>query len=101
MPRQERVRGRQAKAAASFCHSRLSSVEHSGEIVRPTVIRAPAVSEGGLMATDPPSPDNASPAMLRAEARERERLEARYVVYSFLIGLTLGAWVTLLVCRLM
>ena len=33
-----------AKAAASFCHSRLSSVEHSGEIARPTVIRAPAVS---------------------------------------------------------
>ena len=29
-----------AKAAASFCHSRLSSVEHSGEIARPTVIRA-------------------------------------------------------------
>src|SRR5262249_51544150 len=27
-----------------FCHSRLSSVEHSGEIARPTVIRAPAVS---------------------------------------------------------
>ena len=33
-----------AKAAAPFCHSRLSSVEHSGEIARPTVIRAPAVS---------------------------------------------------------
>jgi hypothetical protein len=33
-----------AKAAAPFCHSRLSSVEHSGEISRPTVIRAPAVS---------------------------------------------------------
>src|SRR6476619_7831016 len=33
-----------AKAAASFGHSRLSSVEHSGEIARPTVIRAPAVS---------------------------------------------------------
>src|SRR5262245_29347400 len=32
-----------AKAAAPFCHSRLSSVEHSGEISRPTVIRAPAV----------------------------------------------------------
>jgi hypothetical protein len=31
-----------AKAAAPFCHSRLSSVEHSG--ARPTVIRAPAVS---------------------------------------------------------
>jgi hypothetical protein len=29
---------------APFCHSRLSSVEHSGEISRPTVIRAPAVS---------------------------------------------------------
>jgi hypothetical protein len=28
----------------SFCHSRLSSVEHSGEIARPTVIRAPAAS---------------------------------------------------------
>jgi hypothetical protein len=60
----------------------------------------PRSSEGGLMA-DPQLPDNSSPAMLRAEARERERLEARYVVYSFLIGLTLGAWVTLLVCRLM
>jgi hypothetical protein len=33
-----------AKVAAPFCHSRLSSVEHSGEISRPTVIRAPAVS---------------------------------------------------------
>ena len=33
-----------AKAAAPFCHSRLSSVEHSGEISRPTVIRAPAVA---------------------------------------------------------
>src|SRR5262245_26464367 len=33
-----------AKAAAPFCHSRLSSVEHSGEISRPTVIRAPTVS---------------------------------------------------------
>ena len=33
-----------ARAAAPFCHSRLSSVEHSGEIARPTVIRAPAVS---------------------------------------------------------
>src|SRR5262245_14027016 len=33
-----------AKAAAPLCHSRLSSVEHSGEISRPTVIRAPAVS---------------------------------------------------------
>ena len=33
-----------AKAAAPFCHSRLSSVEHSGEVSRPTVIRAPAVS---------------------------------------------------------
>jgi hypothetical protein len=33
-----------AKAAAPFCHSRLSSVEHSGEISRPTVIRAPAIS---------------------------------------------------------
>src|SRR4030095_5645341 len=33
-----------AKAAAPFCHSRLSAVEHSGEISRPTVIRAPAVS---------------------------------------------------------
>ena len=36
--------GNVAKAAAPFCHSRLSSVEHSGEISRPTVIRAPAVS---------------------------------------------------------
>ena len=33
-----------AKTAAPFCHSCLSSVEHSGEISRPTVIRAPAVS---------------------------------------------------------
>jgi hypothetical protein len=33
-----------AKAAAPFCHSRLSSIEHSGEISRPTVIRAPAIS---------------------------------------------------------
>ena len=33
-----------AKAAAPFCHSRFLSVEHSGEIARPTVIRAPAVS---------------------------------------------------------
>ena len=33
-----------ARAAAPFCHSRLSSVEHSGDIARPTVIRAPAVS---------------------------------------------------------
>jgi hypothetical protein len=33
-----------AKAAAPFCHSRLSAVEHSGEISRPTVIRAPPVS---------------------------------------------------------
>jgi hypothetical protein len=33
-----------ARAAAPFCHSRLSSVEHSGEISRPTVARAPAVS---------------------------------------------------------
>ena len=33
-----------ARAAAPFCHSRLSSVEHSGEIARPTVIRAPSVS---------------------------------------------------------
>ena len=37
-------RDEMAKAAAPFCHSRLSSVEHSGEIARPTVIRAPAVS---------------------------------------------------------
>src|SRR5262249_18421896 len=37
-------RDEMAKAAAPFCHSRLSSVEHSGEISRPTVIRAPAVS---------------------------------------------------------
>jgi hypothetical protein len=36
-------RDEMAKAAAPFCHSRLSSVEHSGES-RPTVIRAPAVS---------------------------------------------------------
>jgi hypothetical protein len=36
-------RDEMAKAAAPFCHSRLSSVEHS-EIARPTVIRAPAVS---------------------------------------------------------
>ena len=36
--------GDMARAAAPFCHSRLSSVEHSGEIARPTVIRAPAVS---------------------------------------------------------
>jgi hypothetical protein len=53
------------------------------------------------MATDDPhSPDNPSPAMLRAEARERERLQVRYVVYSFLLGLTLGTCVTLLVCWL-
>src|SRR5512132_321653 len=37
-------RDEMARAAAPFCHSRLSSVEHSGEIARPTVIRAPAVS---------------------------------------------------------
>ena len=37
-------RDEMAKAAAPFCHSRLSSVEHSGEISRPTVIRAPAIS---------------------------------------------------------
>src|SRR5262245_44047627 len=37
-------RDEMAKAAAPFCHSRLSSVEHSGEIARPTVIRAPAIS---------------------------------------------------------
>jgi hypothetical protein len=37
-------RDEMAKAAAPFCHSRLSSVEHSGEIARPTVIRAHAVS---------------------------------------------------------
>ena len=37
-------RDEMAKAAAPFWHSRLSSVEHSGEISRPTVIRAPAVS---------------------------------------------------------
>jgi hypothetical protein len=37
-------RDEMAKAAAPFCHSRLSSVEHSGEISRTTVIRAPAVS---------------------------------------------------------
>jgi hypothetical protein len=37
-------RDEMAKAAAPFCHSRLSSVEHSGEVSRPTVIRAPAVS---------------------------------------------------------
>ena len=37
-------RDEMAKAAAPFCHSRLSSVDHSGEIARPTVIRAPAVS---------------------------------------------------------
>jgi hypothetical protein len=37
-------RDEMAKAAAPFCHSRLSSVEHSGEIARPTVIRAPAFS---------------------------------------------------------
>ena len=37
-------RDEMAKAAAPFCHSRLSAVEHSGEISRPTVIRAPAVS---------------------------------------------------------
>jgi hypothetical protein len=37
-------RDEMAKAAAPFCHSRLSSVEHSGEIARPTVIRAAAVS---------------------------------------------------------
>src|SRR5262249_35189805 len=37
-------RDEMAKAAAPFCPSRLSSVEHSGEISRPTVIRAPAVS---------------------------------------------------------
>ena len=37
-------RDEMAKVAAPFCHSRLSSVEHSGEIARPTVIRAPAVS---------------------------------------------------------
>src|SRR5215510_9160748 len=37
-------RDEMAKAAAPFCHSRLSSVEHSGEISRPTVIRAPTVS---------------------------------------------------------
>jgi hypothetical protein len=30
--------------AAPFFHSCLSSVEHSGEIARPTVIRGPAVS---------------------------------------------------------
>jgi hypothetical protein len=37
-----------------------------------------------------------SPAMVRAEAREREQLE-RHVVYSFLIGLVTGAWIALLV----
>jgi hypothetical protein len=36
-------RDEMAKAAAPFCHPRLSSVEHSDES-RPAVIRAPAVS---------------------------------------------------------
>src|SRR5262245_64717560 len=37
-------RDEMARAAAPFCHSRLSSVEHSGEVAGPTGSRAPAVS---------------------------------------------------------
>ena len=33
-----------AVAAAPYLHPRLSNVEHSGEIARPTVIRAPSVA---------------------------------------------------------
>jgi hypothetical protein len=33
-----------AAAAAPYLHPKLSSIEHSGEIARPTVIRAPSVA---------------------------------------------------------
>jgi hypothetical protein len=45
-------------------------------------------------------PQLISPIMLRAGAREREQLE-RHIVYSFLIGLFTGAWITFVFCWFM
>ena len=51
----------------------------------------------GAMAQDPdpPFPPQVSPAERRAEARELERLRFWHMIYVFLFGIVLGAWIAL------
>ena len=44
---------------------------------------------------DPLFPPPASPVERRAEARELERLRFRHMIYVFLLGIVLGAWIAL------
>ena len=72
-----------AKAAAPFCHSRLSSVEHSGEISRPTVIRAPAVWQ-------PSTSGGRNTRRVQRRSTDGGRRESRHCVHDR-VGASTGA----------